>query len=337
MGFIKNAFKFIFSPTASRTTGILVILIIVLAIPLTVIVSQKEQEIRQRAASNECIPPYLEGKGCFSSENSCRNYGGSYWVGSCTDTTTGESGKYCYGETNVGKSCTDDAGNLGTCNDQTICVASIVSPPTPTPTPPCATYYQDDICVTLPTTPTATSECTINNATTKCVDGDPCTIDTCSNDGRCIHTYNPSNPGCASTPAPTFSPNPCNVNDCVNQLVDAGKDFQTANSYCQQTCGVPTSAPIPPTSTPISTVQPTAQQPTSTPTQPNIPPVTPTSSLSGDFDGNGCVGIGDFKVWSKAYANSVSMPNGKIPTLLDFNVWYNAMITTSQDKICKGG
>ncbi len=54
MGSIKNVLKFIFSPTASRTTSILVILIIAAAVPLTVFIAQKQQELRQRASENNC-------------------------------------------------------------------------------------------------------------------------------------------------------------------------------------------------------------------------------------------------------------------------------------------
>lgn len=64
MGSIKNAFKFIFSPTASRTTGILVILIIAAAVPLTVFIAQKQQEIRQRAEDTTIID-------CERQKNEC--------------------------------------------------------------------------------------------------------------------------------------------------------------------------------------------------------------------------------------------------------------------------
>lgn len=50
IGFLKKAFNLLSSPTHSRTTAILVALILLAAIPLTVIVSQKQQELRQRAA-----------------------------------------------------------------------------------------------------------------------------------------------------------------------------------------------------------------------------------------------------------------------------------------------
>lgn len=52
MSFLKKAFLFVSSPTHSRTTGILLILLILAAVPLTVIISQKQQEIRQHAAGS---------------------------------------------------------------------------------------------------------------------------------------------------------------------------------------------------------------------------------------------------------------------------------------------
>lgn len=48
---VKAAWKFITSPNYSRTVSILALLVVVLAIPLTVFIAQKQQEIRQRAAT----------------------------------------------------------------------------------------------------------------------------------------------------------------------------------------------------------------------------------------------------------------------------------------------
>ena len=47
---LKKALEFISTSSHSRTVSIVVILVIAAAIPLTVITSQKQQEIRQRAA-----------------------------------------------------------------------------------------------------------------------------------------------------------------------------------------------------------------------------------------------------------------------------------------------
>lgn len=66
MGFIKNIFKFIISPTSSRTTGILVILIIAAAVPLTVFIAQQQQELRQRAAESSA-------QDCQNQKDQCVN------------------------------------------------------------------------------------------------------------------------------------------------------------------------------------------------------------------------------------------------------------------------
>lgn len=136
MGFLKQAFLFIASPTQPRTLSILVLLLILAAVPLTVVVSQKQQEIRQRAAETqsiyapECNPPYVGYKGCLT-ENECKNVGKSSGV-DCSDENV-KTGIYCYESTNVGKTCSVQ-GNTGTCNDTGNCVISTVSP-TPTLTP----------------------------------------------------------------------------------------------------------------------------------------------------------------------------------------------------------
>ena len=54
MSFIKNVIELISSPNHSRTTGFLIILLILAVVPLTVIVAQKQQELRQRAAEDFC-------------------------------------------------------------------------------------------------------------------------------------------------------------------------------------------------------------------------------------------------------------------------------------------
>lgn len=51
---LSRFFNFIFHPSSSRTTGLLVLLVIALSIPLTVFVAQKQQEIRQQAAEQTC-------------------------------------------------------------------------------------------------------------------------------------------------------------------------------------------------------------------------------------------------------------------------------------------
>ena len=51
MRFLKNLRVFVNSPSHSRTVASLIVFAILIAIPLTVIVAQQQQELRQRAAS----------------------------------------------------------------------------------------------------------------------------------------------------------------------------------------------------------------------------------------------------------------------------------------------
>ncbi|MDP3726933.1 MAG: hypothetical protein Q8Q96_01290, partial [bacterium] len=69
---VKRLWQFITSPDYSRTVSVLALLVVVLAIPLTVFIAQKQQEIRQRAQTigscrnlhpNDTIPPSIDGRG----------------------------------------------------------------------------------------------------------------------------------------------------------------------------------------------------------------------------------------------------------------------------------
>jgi len=83
MSFIKNVIELISSPNHSRTTGFLIILLILAIVPLTVIVAQKQQELRQRAASacedissiKECttFTDFAKGGSCKSERTLCKD------------------------------------------------------------------------------------------------------------------------------------------------------------------------------------------------------------------------------------------------------------------------
>jgi hypothetical protein len=66
MGFLRKAFDFMSSPTHSRTLGILIVIVLVVAVFLTVSVAQQKQTIVQRAESllNDCRTKY-QGE-CFA-------------------------------------------------------------------------------------------------------------------------------------------------------------------------------------------------------------------------------------------------------------------------------
>ena len=55
MGFLTGAIDFVRFPTHSRTTAVIVLFLILAAVPLTVIISQHQQTLRQRAAPNDLI------------------------------------------------------------------------------------------------------------------------------------------------------------------------------------------------------------------------------------------------------------------------------------------
>jgi len=54
MGFLKKLFQLLSSPSHSRTAAILGVLVLLAAIPLTVLIAQKQQELRQHAAGATC-------------------------------------------------------------------------------------------------------------------------------------------------------------------------------------------------------------------------------------------------------------------------------------------
>ena len=54
MRFVKHLRVFVNAPSHSRTIAMLIMLIILAAIPLTVIISQRQQELRQRAETDYC-------------------------------------------------------------------------------------------------------------------------------------------------------------------------------------------------------------------------------------------------------------------------------------------
>lgn len=54
MGLIKKAFDFIVSPSHSRTMGLLAMMVLISAVSLTVVLSQQQQTLKQRAAETDC-------------------------------------------------------------------------------------------------------------------------------------------------------------------------------------------------------------------------------------------------------------------------------------------
>lgn len=88
------------------------------------------------------------------------------------------------------------------------------------------------------------------------------------------------------------------------------------------------------TNTPTPGPSPT---PTIAPT--GVPTLTP---LAADVDRNGCVGIADYNKWAQTFQTGV-VQQGTFPDinidgqvdLLDFNQWYNAMLSLPQSRRCE--
>ncbi len=109
----KRFFDFVGNPSHSRTISILVVLTIALAIPLTVQIAQKQQELRQRAAST-CNPI---GPFCTDITNPANGI-------TCGPNTGGAGVCQINGETRPAPFFCQQCTNSGTAT----------TPPTPTPT-----------------------------------------------------------------------------------------------------------------------------------------------------------------------------------------------------------
>ncbi len=128
MGFIKRAFGFISNPSQSRTTGIVAMLILILAVFMTVAISQQKQTIKQHAASYNCGGLAWTGNpdlDCFSKSDECM------W-GRCRGTTGGQDG--CVSEPK--EYATSCWNGDGVCDGKGAC-HSIYSAPTLAPIPAC--------------------------------------------------------------------------------------------------------------------------------------------------------------------------------------------------------
>lgn len=72
MGFIQKFFDFIIHPTHSRTA--IIVLLLLAAVPLTVFLSQQQQNIKQKAAGEDCSTQLQNAmKPCTDTSNQCRS------------------------------------------------------------------------------------------------------------------------------------------------------------------------------------------------------------------------------------------------------------------------
>ncbi|MDO8621392.1 MAG: dockerin type I repeat-containing protein [Candidatus Levybacteria bacterium] len=320
MGSIKNAFKFIFSPTASRTTSILVILVIAAAVPLTVLVSQKQQELRQHAQSTqqvsvsiqECKPPFnvFVGKYCSADlalqnvQNDPENFNLKVVESSNAilpeDLTLCNNGKdpvyYVYEKGKAGNPCTatDPASRQqfpGICNDRGNCDGTITL--LPTPNPPIVGDYP-----TSTPTPTPSLQ--------RCDSADGSVRTDGANQYVCSSQPPPAESNCQSTPS--FS--------CVNP--------SDGCYICPVTSTTRTSPPPPPTSTPA---------PAASAGQAAPPPTTPSGcplKSKGDANCDGKVNILDYNILRdefthKLQTRTADFNSNNVIDDLDLSIWKNSM------------
>lgn len=206
MGLIKKAFGFIVSPSHSRTMALVGMLVMVSAVSLTVVVSQQQQTLKQRATGptlTTCNPPYTPPLvGCFTTNDS--RYDSKKCGGSCT-TTSGDSGSYCYSDSKVGKNCNTGSGD-GICDIYGDCNVSSGGKPT---------------CNSGPIECTGTCE--------------PRNLNTCSaNNGTrssCNYTTYNTVPGLSCAPAPAGDQS-CDAGDNCTSGYSCSSNPRTVGSTC---------------------------------------------------------------------------------------------------------
>lgn len=99
MNLFRKVFEFIIHPTYSRTAGFLLLLLVILAVPLTVFISQKQQSIKQRASGQNCVADYSS---CTDTYNGCNQ--------NCSSLQQGDYEDYdAY--TQAYSTCTDKCSN----------------------------------------------------------------------------------------------------------------------------------------------------------------------------------------------------------------------------------
>src|SRR3989344_2167719 len=119
---LKGFWQIAQTASSKRTLGLLALLIVVAAVPLTVMVSQQKQDLRQRASGSICQTV----ADCGSPPNFCNKYTCDYGSGEdkYCNTVPDHEGEIC---DDVGeKVCKRGFCSLG---------QSPTSTPTPTPTP----------------------------------------------------------------------------------------------------------------------------------------------------------------------------------------------------------
>ena len=236
---LKRFREFISAPSHTRTISALVILIIAAAVPLTVLVAQRQQEIRQHAAGPFCAGSMICtsandlkvttgcSPACGSGSVCCTNIATPAPSGPCSKTI---NGKYVVGGVCSGSTLYTCNGSGGSTGSKTCTYGCQVNSGTydtckPAPTPNCPysckssslcisandlqtvpgyTCGSGTVCCKAVPTPTPTPSCTATA-------GNYCTYSTCnagdtSAAGSCGSIYMQC---CKKAPSPTTPPNNC--------------------------------------------------------------------------------------------------------------------------------
>lgn len=261
MGFIQKAFSFIAHPTHSRTTMILIFVILAVAVPFTVIISQNKQTIKQRASGQNCEANYTS---CTNAYNGCNQNCSSLWenaeaYSSCTDRCSTDQSKCSTDAYNVYLQClaSTDPNSTSSANS----TSTISQEPSPTPScrslgTSCSSNSNccsnlcdptDFICVSIiatptltPTSSTTTSSCQTDNE--NCFAGKTC-VGSSSNNSLgtfCLTKNAGENGSYCGTPNGSANNNACASSSC-------GSDLKCS--------------PSPPTPTPTTATDPCSSYP----------------------------------------------------------------------------
>lgn len=341
LSFFPKVWDFIRHPTGSRTTAMIFILLLLIAIPLTVTLSQKQQSIRQRANEGNCYSTYQSNIVTCDSDlkicaaNNCNTLKQKDYPD--YNSYTEEFSKCTKNCQNKNKDCSEKSYEIYLeCYNKSISAPPIaIETPTATPEaqvpqpPPSACNYNNkpDGCGN-------TSSWCLNGACTACTAG----YLNCDQTQGCEISGN-------SCPAPTLTPTPSlelfnfykeqvlkttNLNELRKLLVDGINtdyiqfkrltkeqyDILYNNYRAQYTkiTSVQPTSPLPLTPTPIAT--------------PSIPVTIPSCSLKpkGDVNCDGAINILDFNIWLGEFIKTLNTAlsdfnNDGIIDTRDFNIW----------------
>ena len=316
MGFIKSAINFLFSPSHSRTATILVLLILFVAVPLTVFVSQNKQSIKQRASGENCEANYTL---CTETYNTCNQncsnlsqsdydtydeYTQAYYA--CTDKCSSDNSACSTDAYNVYLQCLASADSNSTSSVNPTPAVSQEPSPTSEPTPiliPTTISIIESVPTNTPT-PTPTPEILFDCSGAKLGYSYQC-FSSCQ-PPYIYSGYNNSGTSCDSY----------NQTCCVNYNVST----PTLTPTQAPTISIPTAIP-----SNIPTTAITQNSPTPSPL--------PYCYLKSKGDGNcdNIINISDYELWRTEFVGmlrGVSIINKPsdfnkdgLIDIVDFNIW----------------